>query len=577
MPTAEATFARPNRWDVPFGERMTNRDVERLLGVEPFRSIDRARFPATLPLEGILLNDARIVEFDPGDLVVREGDYGNSAFMLLHGTLRVALESLSPDATGHPDQAKPSWFAALMQACSSQQLPEVRRPHRAEVRDQEVGVRGAGAQTHVFLQDVPRVLDETRTAQLFPGEFFGELAALSRSPRTATVFAETKAVVLELRWQGLRDIMRRAPALKEHIDRLYRTNSLRVHLRETPLLADLPADQLELVAAATKFASHGSFDWNTDFASVESLSPLERLAREPVIAEEGSNISNVLLVRSGFVRLSERFGAGHRTVAYLGKGQMIGVAELIGDVATVQPTHPFAIRAVGHVDLLEIPLEMVRDTVIPTLSPDRIKQLVETTQRARPPRQVDQLLVSHNDVAAPTPLVDFLVDQRLVNGAQAMVIDLDRCTRCDDCVRACATMHDGNPRFVREGPTFDRFQFAGACMHCTDPVCMIGCPTGAIHRDTQSGVVRISDDTCVGCSTCANSCPYNSIRMVEIRDLFGQPAIDTEKGLPILKATKCDLCADGLGGPACVRACSHDALVRIDLADLDQAAAWMNR
>ena len=43
----------------------------------------------------------------------------------------------------------------------------------------------------------------------------------------------------------------------------------------------------------------------------------------------------------------------------------------------------------------------------------------------------------------------FLVEHRFVNGTASMLIDLDRCTRCDDCVRACAVAHDNNPRFVR--------------------------------------------------------------------------------------------------------------------------------
>ncbi len=382
-------------------------------------------------------------------------------------------------------------------------------------------------------------------------------------------------MVLEIRWQGLRDLMCRSPALKQHIDQLYRTNSLRVHLRETPLLADLPAKVLDQVAASTQFTSYGSFDWNTEFAGNDSLSPLERIAREPLIAEEGAAIDHVLLVRSGFVRLSERFGAGHRTLAYLGKGQMIGVGELLSSSDAPPAKHSFSLRAVGYVDLLEIPLQVVRDTVLPQLSPARKKELSATTRR-RPPQHLGQL-VTTDPATAATPLIDFLVDERLVNGTETMVIDLDRCTRCDDCVRACATTHDGNPRFVREGPVFGRFQFATACMHCIDPVCMIGCPTGAIHRDTESGVVRINDQTCVGCSTCADSCPYNNIRMVEIRDQQGIPVIDTQHGLPIVKATKCDLCADGLGGPACVRACAHDALVRLDLSDLKSTATWMNR
>jgi len=83
----------------------------------------------------------------------------------------------------------------------------------------------------------------------------------------------------------------------------------------------------------------------------------------------------------------------------------------------------------------------------------------------------------------PTPIdsrtLDFLADHRFLNGTETMLINLDRCTRCDDCVRACAATHDNNPRFVRQGSKHDQLMVANACMHCVDPVCMIGCPTGA--------------------------------------------------------------------------------------------------
>jgi Fe-S-cluster-containing dehydrogenase component len=176
--------------------------------------------------------------------------------------------------------------------------------------------------------------------------------------------------------------------------------------------------------------------------------------------------------------------------------------------------------------------------------------------------------------AAERPLADdglleWLVDERFINGTQTMRIDLDRCTRCDDCVRACASTHGGNPRFRRQGGTFDHWMIANACMHCADPVCMIGCPTGAIHRSEREGIVVINDDTCVGCGTCAHSCPYENIVMVAVRDRHGKILRDPGDQEPILKATKCDLCAGQLGGPACVRACPHDALERVDFRDLN--------
>jgi Fe-S-cluster-containing hydrogenase component 2 len=53
--------------------------------------------------------------------------------------------------------------------------------------------------------------------------------------------------------------------------------------------------------------------------------------------------------------------------------------------------------------------------------------------------------------------------------------------------------------------------------------------------------------------------------------------VDEVTGDPIQKATKCDLCFDQLGGPACQRACPHDALIRVDMRDKDALARWVNR
>jgi Fe-S-cluster-containing dehydrogenase component len=174
-------------------------------------------------------------------------------------------------------------------------------------------------------------------------------------------------------------------------------------------------------------------------------------------------------------------------------------------------------------------------------------------------------------------MLDFLADHRFLNGTQTMLIDLDRSTRCDDCEGACASTHDNNPRFIRQGPKHDHIMVANACMHCVDPVCMIGCPTGAIGRDAETGTVRINDTTCIGCSTCANSCPYSAIRMVEIREPGGAFYVDEATQLPILKATKCDFCAGQPTGPACQAACPHDALVRVDLGDMASVEAWLGR
>jgi Fe-S-cluster-containing dehydrogenase component len=239
----------------------------------------------------------------------------------------------------------------------------------------------------------------------------------------------------------------------------------------------------------------------------------------------------------------------------------------------------------GYVDILSIPTPLVEDHIIPTLSPKERRELVIV-----PPKgETAEKALATEAGSLETDMVEFLLEHRATNGTSTMLIDLDRCTRCDDCVRACASTHDNNPRFIRHGPVIDNIQITNACMHCIDPVCMLECPTGAIHREVGSGHILINDYTCIGCAMCANSCPYDNIQMVPIRDIKGLPQypvqIDDEGNIvavknseePFRKATKCDLCADYIGGPACVRACPHDALKRADMQDVPTLVRWLKR
>ena len=92
-----------------------------------------------------------------------------------------------------------------------------------------------------------------------------------------------------------------------------------------------------------------------------------------------------------------------------------------------------------------------------------------------------------------------------------LVLDLDKCTRCDNCVRACADAHDGVTRLVREGLRFDKYLMATSCRQCRDPLCMVGCPVGSIRR--RNSLEVIIEDWCIGCGLCANNCPYGNINL----------------------------------------------------------------
>ncbi|MCA9106117.1 MAG: cyclic nucleotide-binding domain-containing protein [Planctomycetales bacterium] len=576
---------RPQRWSEPFGVRMTASDVERLLAIAPFRSMDRGRFPKLVPLRGLLLNDTRVSRYEEGEIIIREGDYGHSAFLILSGEVDVSLRGLPPRVLGRTSGRQQSWWDAFLSSVGAPRVREARDATPTEretvtVRDEERGAR-------VFLQDVPGLLGDDGRLTLGAGEFFGELAALSRTPRTATVIAKGPCELLEIRWQGLRDLLRHDPALRSHIHELYRSNALRVHLRETAWLKDLSDEAVRQIADATTFESYGEFDWHHDFNKERSLDVRDRIATEPVIAREGDYPDGLILIRSGFARLSVQYDDGHRTLEYLGKGRVFGLEELVHNHRSVdQIPWQRSLRALGYVDVLRVPTPVVERWILPSLersterlpSLDQLRLSIESRgsrgeATVRGPRPSPW----SGDGEGVSDRTEFLVEHRLLNATRAMVIDLDRCTRCDDCVRACASTHGNNPRFNRVGPIHDRLMFVQACMHCQDPVCMIGCPTGAIGRDADSGVITINDPSCIGCGTCANSCPYHNITMVETFDRQGRPLVDDATSQPIVKATKCDFCHGRPSAPACQNACPHDALVRIDLTEPTELDRWLSK
>lgn len=561
---------RPRRWDAPFSADFPLEAITRILAIAPFDAMNPESFPRSSSLADILRNDTALRTFKADELIVREGDYGTSAFLIIQGRARVVLSpGLPPSAVGRKERAKKGLFRSLAQLWSNPREDEVitRRRHRDQ------------ASRSVFLQDVPRLLGEHKTAAMHAGDFFGEIAALSRMPRTATIFAEEDDTqLLEIRWQGLRDLLKYDPALRAHVDKIYRQRALASYLQEIPFLRHLTPEARAAVEASTHFETYGDYDWSGEYKKLVQAGTAA-VAKETTIAAEGDYPNGIIMVRSGFARLTQRHGAGHRTLNYLGAGRVYGFDEIAHNWKN--PESPVSLqhslRVIGHTHVLTIPASIIEQHVLPSLPASQLPPPIESTQ-ALPAVAKASDSAAKRGAATPvdSALMEFLTQNRLFNGTESMVIDLDRCTRCDDCVRACASTHDGNPRFLRHGPIHDNLMVAQACMHCADPICMIGCPTGAIHRDAFGGEVVINSDTCIGCTVCANNCPYGSIRMVETRDDEGQLLVAKDQK-PLLKATKCDLCLDQLGGPACVRACPHDALDRLDLNTLDPLTAWLNR
>ncbi len=130
------------------------------------------------------------------------------------------------------------------------------------------------------------------------------------------------------------------------------------------------------------------------------------------------------------------------------------------------------------------------------------------------------------------------------------------CLACHLCEYYCAYANSGidnmvtalkgvkiAPRIKVEENEKDKISFAVNCRHCTEPLCVKSCITGALSMN--DGVINIDHNKCVGCCTCIMVCPYGALS-------------HSNEGA----VQKCELClTNSFGEPQCVQHCPNNAIV----------------
>ncbi len=447
--------------------------------------------------------------FKPGELVCREGEYGSTAFYILEGQAKVSIAS--PIAHVKTKGAVRRFLGKL-----SSKLTQRQNDEREEETSQ-----------HWIHIDAPMDLNyDNPVAMLGPGDLFGEMTCMSLYPRSATVRAETDCVALEM-LRNVLDIMQRNKTFRARLDQSYRQRALDSHLRAVPVFAELTDEFIE---------------------GLRERVELLRFTPGQVICRQGDAADSFYLVRIGFVKVSQTHAGGEMVLAYLSRGEYFGETALLEDTL-----RSATCTALDHVEVVRISAE---DFASMTRQFPGVRQKLQQVGQERVQMNHETLVMINS-----TPLDSFL-KQGLMEAQSLLLLDLDACTRCDACVKACADAHDGVTRLVREGLRFDHYLVATSCRQCLDPLCMIGCPVGSIRR--RNSLEVIIEDWCIGCGLCAENCPYGNINMHPFNvftDVLGMPG--KKKAMVKQKATSCDLCSD-FAEPSCVYACPHDAAHRVN-------------
>ncbi|MFB8003009.1 nitrate reductase subunit beta [Nocardia sp. NPDC056000] len=88
----------------------------------------------------------------------------------------------------------------------------------------------------------------------------------------------------------------------------------------------------------------------------------------------------------------------------------------------------------------------------------------------------------------------------------------------DDNLGGAPELTGGDPLLKQVGDKvkfeFDRtfmFYLPRICEHCLNPACAASCPSGAIYKREEDGIVLVDQDKCRGWRMCVSGCPYKKI------------------------------------------------------------------
>jgi len=434
-----------------------------------------------------------------------------------------------------------------------------------------IGVAGA---LDVYVDDHG---DRKKIGQLEPGTCFGEMALLAGIERNATVTVPvgTTATVLEVTRPALR-LLRKLPKFGQTLDETYRAHGFGRVLEDITKITDKPvsqpvADQLRKHARYMVYGKHH------------------------VLCREDAPIDKLILIKSGWIRRTRGvpFHATSPEVV-MSMGEKIGVDFLgegncLGLEGVQQPAQwKYSATLMARTEVLELPIQSV--------DPLLRRELAATFAAfSNADDSLPPTLESVGDFNALKSSEEEIASG-IIDGANLLVMDMDLCVRCGNCSLACHKMH-GQSRLLRRGIQIERPVSIGkqrlqhallpqVCLHCKDPECLTGCPTGSIFRDPL-GQVDIDPHTCIGCFDCATQCPYDAISMVPrkseppsfsfvqklMRALSVKPAEQiAPPASDDVVAIKCNLCEATPLNPkgasrqrySCEENCPTGALVRVD-------------
>lgn len=332
------------------------------------------------------------------------------------------------------------------------------------------------------------------------GEIFGEIATMYGKKRTATIISDEDSEILYLDKKIMFALMDNSRKIKDFIHKRYRERSLKTELEKIELFKDLP-DQffkklyqhVDIINYQTNETVFSFGDEARDFYIIiygfaKILIPFSDKKRIPNDEETQST--------SQSENQSENYPL--KIVAFLSPGHYFGEMGLIE-----KGKRTATVVALTRLELIKIDrftFHSIYNTHIDVRN--RMNKTVENRKRANIKSAEDE---------SYGKLMDWVVSSNIVQTDAVLLIDLNKCIKCETCVDTCERLF-GTSRLSFNGLKFKNILIPTSCRHCQEPYCLVGCPTGAISRDFSGEVYHKS--FCIGCGKCAKQCPYGNITII---------------------------------------------------------------
>ncbi|HJT17556.1 MAG TPA: nitrate reductase subunit beta [Thermoanaerobaculia bacterium] len=74
-----------------------------------------------------------------------------------------------------------------------------------------------------------------------------------------------------------------------------------------------------------------------------------------------------------------------------------------------------------------------------------------------------------------------------------------------------ASLNEDERRALFEVERITMMYLPRICNHCTNPACVAACPSGALYKRGEDGIVLVNQDRCRGWRACIAACPYKKV------------------------------------------------------------------